>query len=53
MSREACGEAQRRELLERVYRGSAGQLVAAFVRDGGLSREEREELRRLLDEMEV
>ena len=53
VSREACGEAQRRELLERGDRGSAGQLVAAFVRDGGLSREEREELRRLLDEMEV
>lgn len=53
VSRETCGEEQRRDLLERVYRGSAGQLVAAFVRDGGLSREEREELRRLLDEMEV
>lgn len=53
VSREQCGEEQRKDLLERVYRGSAGQLVAAFVRDGGLSREEREELRRLLDEMEV
>lgn len=31
----------------------AGQLVAAFVKDGSLSPQEREELRRLLDEMEV
>ena len=37
----------------RVYDGSAGQLVAAFVKDGSLSPQEREELRRLLDEMEV
>ena len=33
--------------------GSAAQLVAAFVKDGSLSPQEREELRRLLDEMEV
>lgn len=53
VSREACADSQRRDLLERAYQGSAGRLVAAFVRDGSLSREEREELRRLLDEMEV
>lgn len=52
-SREQCAEEPRRELVERVYGGSAGKLVASFVRDGSLSREEREELRRLLDEMEV
>ena len=40
-------------LGHRVYDGSAGQLVAAFVKDGSLSPQEREELRRLLDEMEV
>lgn len=37
----------------RAYGGSAGRLVAAFVRSGQLGREERAELRRLLDEMEV
>ena len=44
---------ERRGLLDRVYQGSAGKLVAAFVRDGALTAQEREELRRLLDEMEV
>lgn len=53
ISREQCAEGQRRELVERIYQGSAGRLVAAFVKDGSLTREDREELRRLLDEMEV
>ena len=53
VSREQCAERQRRDLVDRVYQGSAGKLVAAFVKDGSLSRAEREELRRLLDEMEV
>ena len=48
-----CAEGPRRDLVERFYGGSAGQLVASFLRDGSLSRKEREELRRLLDEMEV
>ena len=53
VTREACARQQRRDLLERVYGGAAGQLVAAFVADGGLTAQERGELRRLLDEMEV
>ena len=53
VSREQCAAGQRRDLLERVYQGSAGRMLAAFLRDGSLTREEREELRRLLDEMEV
>lgn len=53
LTREACADSQRRDLVDRVYQGSAGRLVAAFVRDGSLTAEERGELRRLLDEMEV
>ena len=53
LTRDECQAAERRSLLERVYQGSAGQLVAACVRDGSLSAQERDELRRLLDEMEV
>ena len=53
VTREACADSQRRELVERVYRGSASRLVAAFVKDGSLSPAERDDLRRLLDEMEV
>ena len=53
VTREDCAAAERRGLLERAYQGSAGKLVAAFVRENGLTPQEREELRALLDEMEV
>ncbi len=36
-SRETCAARERRDLVDRVYDGSAGQLVAAFVKDGSLS----------------
>ena len=45
--------AERRGLLERAYQGSAGKLVAAFLKDEKLTPQERDELRKLLDEMEV
>ena len=46
-SRETCAARERRDLVDRVYDGSAGQLVAAFVKDGSLSPQEREELEEL------
>ena len=52
-SRENCVAEEERSLADRAYGGSAGRLVAAFVRSGQLDREARAELRRLLDEMEV
>lgn len=53
VDREACAAQERRGLLERVYQGSAGRLVAAFLKEEKLTPQEREELRRLLDDMEV
>ena len=53
VSREDCAARARQDLLTRVYQGSAGKLVAAFVREGKLTAQEREELRKLLDDMEV
>ena len=38
---------------DRVYQGSAGKLVAAFLKEEKLTAQEREELRKLLDDMEV
>ena len=52
-SRESCVAEEERSLADRAYGGAAGRLVAACVRSGQLGREERAELRRLLDEMEV
>ena len=51
--RRDCAAQERRSLVERVYEGSAGKFIAAFLREEPLSHQERDELRRLLDEMEV
>ena len=53
VDREACAAQERRGLLDRVYQGSAGRLVAAFLKEEKLTPQEREELRKLLDDMEV
>ena len=50
VSREACEKEERKSFLDRVYQGSAGRMVAAFVRDGDLSEEEVRELRKLLED---
>lgn len=53
LSREDCQAQARDSFLKHVYRGSTGDLVAAFLKEKPISEGEREELRRLLDEMEV
>lgn len=53
VDREDCAAEERRGLLNRVYQGSAGKLVAAFLKEEKLTAQEREELRQLLDDMEV
>lgn len=53
LSREDCQAQARGSFLKNVYRGAAGDLVAAFLKEQPISPEEREKLRRLLDEMEV
>lgn len=53
VDREACAAQERRGLLDRVYQGSAGKLVAAFLKEEKLTAQEREELKQLLDDMEV
>ena len=53
LSREDCRAQERRSFLRRVYQGSAGDLIAAFLKEESISPQERDELRRLLDEMEV
>ena len=52
-SREDCRTQERHSFLQRVYQGSTGDLVAAFLKEETISQEEREKLRQLLDEMEV
>ena len=53
LSREDCQARERHSFLHRVYQGSTGDLIAAFLAEESISPEERERLRKLLDEMEV
>ena len=53
LDQDVCQARERRSFLHRVYGGAAGDLVAAFLKESHISVQEREELRRLLDEMEV
>ena len=53
LSREDCRAQARDSFLRSVYRGATGDLVAAFLKEKPISGEEREALRRLLEEMEV
>ena len=53
LDRESCRKKERHSFLKRVYSGSAGDLIAAFLKEEDISAEERDELRRLLDDMEV
>ena len=53
LDRKSCQEKERQSFLSRVYRGSAGELIAAFLRDEPISKDERERLRKILDDMEV
>ena len=51
--RESCQKKERRSFLNRVYSGSTGDLIAAFLKEEPISKEERERLRKMLDDMEV
>ena len=53
LSREECRSQARNSFLKQVYRGSTKDLVAAFLKEEPITEQERDELRRLLDEMEV
>lgn len=53
VSRETCAAPERRNLLEKVYGGATGDLIAAFLKESRISEEERAQLKQLLEEMEV
>lgn len=53
LDRARCQAMERRDFLDRVYGGAAGELVASFLREEPISPDEVAQLRKLLDEMEV
>lgn len=53
VSKEFCAKKERNELLDKVYGGATGDLIAAFLRESTISTGERERLKKMLDDMEV
>lgn len=53
VTREDCAVEERRNLLDKVYGGAAGDLLVAFLKETKITAEEKERLKKLLDEMEV
>ncbi len=53
IDRESYQQQERQNFLQRVYSGSASDLIAAFLKDEPISQEERGRLRKILDDMEV
>lgn len=53
VDKENCQAIERKSFLNRVYHGSASDLVAAFLKEETITEEERDRLRKMLDEMEV
>ena len=53
VDRESCQQKERESFLNRVYSGSTGDLIAAFLKEERISQEEIENLRKILDHMEV
>ena len=53
LDKQTCQAQARDNFLRQVYQGATGDLVTAFLREKPISAQERDALRRLLDEMEV
>jgi BlaI family penicillinase repressor len=50
VDREHCVRQERRSFVQRVYGGTVTPMLAAFIEDAQLSREDIEELKRMLDQ---
>lgn len=53
LSKDECVKKENKAFLKRVYKGKTSDLISAFLKEEKISKKEIEELRHLLDEMEV
>lgn len=53
VTKDDCSKKERDKLLNKVYGGSVGDLVAAFLKESKITPEEKARLNKLLDDMEV
>lgn len=52
VSENECQRSERQSFLGRVYRGALKPMLAAFIEDESLTKEDIEELKRILEEKE-
>lgn len=53
VTKEFCAKNERNKLLDKVYGGATGDLIAAFLKESTISPEEKKRLKQMLDDMEV
>ncbi len=53
VTKEFCARKERTELLDKVYGGATGDLIAAFLKESTITSEEKYRLKKMLDDMEV
>lgn len=53
VGREECVEQEQKNFLDKLYHGSAGRMVTAFLEKGKLTEKEVEDLKQLLEGMDV
>lgn len=53
ISRDIIAKEERQTILQRIYKGNTSELISAFIKDSDISKKELQQLRELLDEMEV
>ncbi len=53
VEKSECQKTERKSFLSRVYKGSTGDMIAAFLKEEKLTAKEKEELKKILDNMEV
>lgn len=51
IDKERCVQEEASSFLERIYQGSISQFVACFAKEGKISKEEREEILQLINQM--
>ena len=53
LTRNYLAQEEREDLLTRVYKGAAGDMIAAFLKETKITKDEKDRLRQMLDDMEV
>ena len=53
VDRKTCQKQERKNFLDIVYQGSTADLITAFLKEEKIDEQEREKLKKMLDEMEV